>query len=258
MKFSKAFDFSDKVVCITGALGLIGQKVCEAFLDYNATVIACDLQDSIDEHKNSEHNEKLKYETLNIADQTSTDECINNILKKYHRVDVWVNLAYPRTSDWGNTIEEVSLESFNQNCSSHLGGYFWSSKKITEIMKNQGGGSLINCGSIYGVVGPDFELYPEGMTMPIAYSAIKAGIINMSKYLATMYGKYGVRVNSICPGGVENNQPLDFINNYSKNTPLKRLAKAEEIAMPILFLASDAASYITGETLMVDGGWTAK
>ncbi len=258
MNFSKAFDFNGKIVCVTGALGLIGQKVCEAFLDYNATVIACDLQMSIDEHSKSNTNDSLKYETLDISSQESTESCIKNIIKKYKKIDVWVNLAYPRTGDWGNSIEEVSLGSFNQNCSTHLGGYFWSSKCVTEIMKNQGSGSLINCSSIYGVVGPDFDIYPEGMTMPIAYSAIKAGIINMSKYLATMYGKFGVRVNSICPGGVESNQPSEFITNYNKATPLKRMAKAEEIAMPILFLASEAASYITGETLMVDGGWTAK
>jgi NAD(P)-dependent dehydrogenase (short-subunit alcohol dehydrogenase family) len=117
--------------------------------------------------------------------------------------------------------------------------------------------SIINVSSIYGVVAPDFEIYSgTDMTSAAPYSAIKAGIINFSRYAASYYGKYGIRVNSICPGGVFDNQNKIFIENYSKRTPLGRLAKTAEIAAPILFLASDAASYITGATVMVDGGWT--
>jgi NAD(P)-dependent dehydrogenase (short-subunit alcohol dehydrogenase family) len=258
MKYDSVFDFSDKVVCITGGLGLIGQKVSEAFSQFNAKVIICDLESKILEFTSEHKGQQLLCENMDIADRESIENCIDRIREKHKRIDVWVNLAYPHSDDWGEKLENVPLESFNENCNSHLGGYFWTSKKVLEIMKKQGCGSLINCSSIYGVVAPDFSIYSEGMTMPVAYSAIKAGIINLSKYLAASYGEYGVRVNCICPGGVENGQESTFIKNYSEKTPLNRMAKAEEIAMPILFLGSEASSYITGETLMVDGGWTCK
>ena len=117
----------------------------------------------------------------------------------------------------------------------------------------------MNIASIYGVVGNDFTLYEEyGGTSPAAYSAIKGGIINFSRYLASYYGKYNIRVNCVSPGGIldEKNQDLSFIKKYSNKSPLKRLGNPEEIAPAITFLLSDEASFVTGHNLMVDGGWT--
>ncbi len=124
-------------------------------------------------------------------------------------------------------------------------------------MKEQGEGSIINMDSIYGLLGPKFYIY-EGtvMTKPAAYVAIKGGIINLSRYLAAYLGQHNVRVNTICPGGVFDNQPEKFIDAYTKNTPLNRMACKEDIVGPVLFLASDASRYITGQTLVVDGGWS--
>src|SRR3990167_1820579 len=139
----------------------------------------------------------------------------------------------------------------------HLNAYSWISRKVCLIMKKQKSGSLINFGSIYGVVGNDFTVY-EGTPMgsAMAYSAIKGGITNLGRYLASYFGEYNVRVNTICPGGIFDNQNKIFVKNYSKKTPLKRMGNPSEIATAVLFLASDASSYITGTTLMVDGGWT--
>ena len=125
-------------------------------------------------------------------------------------------------------------------------------------MKKRGTGVLLNIGSHYGVLGPNFSVY-EGtqMTMPAAYSLIKGGIVNFSKYLATYYAQYNIRVNAICPGGIFNNQDPKFIEKYVKLTPMGRMASPEDIAGPVLFLCSDAASYITGQAIMVDGGWSA-
>ena len=125
------------------------------------------------------------------------------------------------------------------------------------MKKNNIKGSIINYGSTYGVVGPDFEIYAgTDMDNEGTYAAIKGGVINFSRFAASYYGKYGIRVNCLCPGGVFDNQNKVFLKNYEMRTPLRRMANADEIASATLFLSSDAASYITGAIFMVDGGWT--
>jgi NAD(P)-dependent dehydrogenase (short-subunit alcohol dehydrogenase family) len=129
---------------------------------------------------------------------------------------------------------------------------------ILEYMKTKEFGSLINMASIYGIQGPDFTVY-EGtnMTNPVGYAAIKGGIINLTKYLASYYGQFKIRVNSVSPGGVFDNQPPAFVTNYEKKVPLKKMALPDDIAPSIVFLLSNEASYITGHNLIVDGGWSA-
>jgi NAD(P)-dependent dehydrogenase (short-subunit alcohol dehydrogenase family) len=240
---------------------LIGTQVSRAFAEFNGNVIVAD----IDEDKFKKLAGKIGckqgiflFERLDVSDPRKIKRGIERILKRFGHIDVWINMAYPRTRDWGNYIKDVTFESWDENIRVHLGGYFWTSKLILEHMQKRGCGSLINFGSIYGMVGPNFSVYGNtGMTLPVAYSAIKGGIITLSKYLATLYGPSGVRVNCICPGGVFDNQAKAFVKRYGNITPLKRMARPEEIAMPTLFLASDGASYITGHTLLVDGGWTA-
>ena len=131
-------------------------------------------------------------------------------------------------------------------------------QKVLEIMKAQMSGSIVNFGSIYGVVGNDFTLYESyGGTSAAAYCAIKGGIINFSRFLASYYGKYNVRVNCVSPGGIFDNQNPLFVKEYNKKSLLKRMGNANEIAPAVTFLLSDEASFITGHNLMVDGGWTA-
>ena len=124
-------------------------------------------------------------------------------------------------------------------------------------MKKQKSGSLINFGSIYGVLSPNFNIYKDTNVFPNPiYSAIKGGIVNLTKYLAGKFGKYGIRVNSVCPGGVVADQDSKFIERYNNLTPLRRMASPEDISPLIIFLVSDGSRYITGQTLMVDGGWS--
>ena len=261
-KFKGMFDFKGKNIVITGGLGLIGKHVCRAFAEFNGNVIIADVDEKSFKNWIREINEfeknKFSFVYFDISNPDGIEEGLKKILESINTIDVWVNLAYPKTDDWGNFIDSVTFASWDKNVQMHLGGYFWSSKLVLEKMKKQGHGCLINFGSTYGVVGPNFDIYKNtGMTMPVAYAAIKGAIVNLSRYFAALYGPYNIRINTICPGGIFNNQNSRFVKRYTTLTPLKRMGRPEEIAMPVVFLASDAASYITGQTIMVDGGWTA-
>lgn len=255
------FSLKKKVAFVTGGVGLIGTEITKALADAGAKVVILDINQKKTQSlqkKFKSQGKDVESEIFDITNLSDVDEKIEGLHKKYGRIDIWVNAAYPRTSDWGDRLEDMSIGSWQKNVDMHLNSYSWISRKVCLIMKKQRGGSLINFGSIYGVVGNNFTIY-EGTKInpPMAYSAIKGGIINLSRYLASYFGKYNVRVNTICPGGIFDNQDKVFVKKYSDNTPLKRMGKPEEIASAVLFLASDAGSYVTGTALMVDGGWTA-
>ena len=261
MNYLDKFLLKGKVAFITGGVGLIGTEVTKALADAGGKVVILD----IDEEKSNKliislkkEGKDVKFEEFDVTELNKVDSAINALKSKYGRIDVWVNAAYPRTADWGSKVEDLSLESWQKNVEMHLNGYAWISRKICLIMKEQRGGSLINFGSIYGVVGNNSSVYDDTeLTSPMAYSAIKGGIVNLSRYLASYFGEFNVRVNTICPGGIFDNQNETFVKNYERNTPLGRMGKPEEIASVVLFLASDAATYISGASIMVDGGWTA-
>lgn len=259
--YLKKFSLDGKVCFVTGGVGLLGTEVTKALAKAGGKVVILDIAEKkAQELTKSLKNEggDVEFEVFDITNLDEIDIRIDKLQKKYSVIDVWVNTAYPKTEDWGNKVEDLSLESWQKNVDMHLNSYSWTSRKVCLIMKKQKGGSLINFGSIYGVVGNDFTVY-EGTTMtsPMAYSAIKGGIINLGRYLASYFGQYNVRVNTICPGGIFDNQNEAFVKNYSKRTLLKRMGKPEEVTGAVLFLASDASLYVTGTTLMVDGGWTA-
>lgn len=246
------FSLKGKNAFVCGGAGLIGSEIAKALADAGAKVIILDINQNRGDQKG------FAFESFDASKLESLEENIQSLKEKYGRIDIWVNTFFPRTSDWGKKVEDFPLESFNQNIETHLNSYSWISRKVCLIMKEQNGGSLINLGSIYGVVGANFNIY-EGteMTSAFAYSVIKGGIVNLSRYLASYFGSSNVRINTVCPGGIFDNQDETFVKNYSKQTPLKRMGKPEDIAPVVLFLASDAASYVTGATIMVDGGWTA-
>jgi NAD(P)-dependent dehydrogenase (short-subunit alcohol dehydrogenase family) len=239
-----------KIVVITGGNGLIGKAMVQKAQASGATVI------------NLEVGVKTQLEkgilNCDITDANSFNSAFDKILERYGRIDGWVNNAYPRTADWGNKFEDVQLESWKKNVDMQLNSIFIICQRVLEYMKGNRAGSLVNIASIYGVVGNDFTIYENtgGMTSPAAYSAIKGGVINFSRYLASYYGKHNVRVNCVSPGGIKQDQNPVFIENFEKKVPLKRMGEPEDIAPAICFLLSDDASYITGQNLLVDGGWT--
>ncbi|MFA6569614.1 MAG: SDR family oxidoreductase [Bacteroidota bacterium] len=254
------FSLKNKVAFVCGGNGLIGSEISKAFASVGAKTIVLSHDKAKGKkfiNKNLKDELQIYYEEFDITKLENCDRVIESLYKKYNGMDVWVNTAYPKTIDWGRKLEKTTLESWRKNIDMHLNSYSWISRKVCLVMSSQKHGSVVNMGSIYGILGNDFTVY-EGtnMTSPFAYSAIKGGIINMTRYLASYFGKYHIRVNNICPGGIYNRQNKLFVANYSKKTPLKRLGLPEEVASAVLFLSSDAASYITGATLIVDGGWS--
>mgnify|MGYP000570870335 FL=1 len=146
-----------------------------------------------------------------------------------------------------------------KNVDLQLNSTFLCCQLVLEIMKKQKSGSIVNMASIYGVVGPDFSIYNgTTMTMPAAYSAIKGGVVNFTRYLACYFGPHSIRINSVSPGGVFNNQESVFVENYVKNVPLRRMALPNDISPAVAFLLSDNSSYLTGQNIIIDGGWTSK
>lgn len=255
------FRLDKKVAFVTGGAGLIGTEVTKALADAGAKVVILDInKEKGNKLANACKKDKKEviFEKFDITNLDGINQAIDILKSKYGHIDVWVNAAYPQTHDWGNKLEDLSLELWQKNVDMQLNSYAWVSRAVCLVMQKQKRGSLINFGSIYGVVGSNFSIY-EGtdLTTPMAYSAIKGGIVNLGRYLASYFGKFNVRVNTICPGGMLDKQNQTFKKNYSKNTPLNRMGKADEAATAVLFLASDASSYITGIILMVDGGWTA-
>ena len=260
MKYDILFDLKDRIAVVTGGAGLIGKELVRGLAEAGATVVIAEIngdksKDIINEFTKLGLDVIFRY--LNIAKEVSVSNLIKFINKKYGKIDIWVNCAYPKTKDWGLRFENIPLTSWQKNVDMHLNGYFVCCQKVAECMKRQKSGSIINMASIYGIVGPDFAIYKNTkMTMPAAYSAIKGGIITFTKYLASYYAKYNIRMNCLSPGGVYDKQPAVFVKRYIDKTPLKRMANKEDIVGGVIYLASDASKYVTGHNLVVDGGWS--
>lgn len=256
------FSLQNKVIFLAGAAGLIGKESARAIAESGGFPVMIDLPESNLENISVE----LKSEGLNVAmkhcnisDPESTSQTFIEATEEYGCPHGWVNCSYPRTEDWSScTFESASFESARENIELHLTSAIWSSNLIAKLMKeNQVNGSIVNFGSIYGIVGQDPQLYFGTNIRPnLLYSAIKSGISGFSRQLAAEYGRFGIRANCISPGGVFDNHATSFVENYRKKVPLNRMALSSDIAPSVVFLLSDASSYITGVNLPVDGGWT--
>lgn len=241
---------SDKIIIVTGGNGLLGKEIVSDIIKNGGFCINIDI--------NHESTDDLSLLKGDITNSDSIDACIKKIIDKYNRIDGLVNNAYPRTSDWGTKYENVEYDSWKKNIDFQLNSYFYFSQQISLYMIKQNSGSIINIASIYGEVGPDFTVYDNTeMTMPVAYSAIKGAIINLSRYLASYLGKYNITVNSVSPGGIFDNQNEIFVKNYCNKVPMKRMGVPKDISPSVVFLLSSGASYISGQNLTIDGGWTA-
>ncbi len=263
----ECFSIKDKVIIITGALGLLGSTYTEGFSSQGANVVIVDLDAELCEQKAEAIAEKYGTKPLgigcDIANQKQVRKMVQKVISKYNRVDVLVNNAAIQTEHFFETFEEYPAEDWEKVMSVNITGMFLCCQAVAREMERGKSGSIINIASIYGVVAPDQRLYQGAIyggrqiNTPAVYSASKGAVISLTRYLASYLAQYGIRVNTVTPGGVYSGQNKAFVRKYSERCPLGRMAKPEEIFNAVYFLASDASSYITGHNLIVDGGWTA-
>jgi NAD(P)-dependent dehydrogenase (short-subunit alcohol dehydrogenase family) len=240
---------ANKIIIVTGGNGLLGKAIIEHADSEGATIINADI--------NLESDLENGLLSCDVTNESSIQQAIDTVMNRYGRIDGFVNNAYPRTTDWGVKFESIPVESWKQNVDLQLNSVFLCCQLVLKVMHKQKSGSIVNISSIYGVVGPDFSVYDgTDMTMPAAYSAIKGGIVNFSRYLASYYGPSGIRVNCISPGGIFNKQNEIFVEQYERKVPMRRMGLPSDIAPGVSFLLSDEASYISGQNLLIDGGWT--
>lgn len=235
-------------IIVTGGNGLLGSEICRDIRANGGIAINFDV------------NHLEDTETNFIADITNPDSISNALDKaerKFGAIHGLVNNAYPRTKDWGTPFEELTYDSLRTNVNWQMNSYLIMCKSIIPFLRKISGGAVVNMTSIYGVVGNDFSIY-EGTDMepPMAYTAIKGGLINSTKFLASKYGKDGIRFNCISPGGIFDNQHERFVRAYENRVPMKRMGTPKDIAPSVSFLLSEQSQYITGQNLIIDGGWT--
>jgi NAD(P)-dependent dehydrogenase (short-subunit alcohol dehydrogenase family) len=254
-----SFRLDRKIALVSGGTGIVGSPIASALAEAGATVIIASRDvDRCRAFAASLCEQGLQAEghRLDLSSEAEIRDLRDQILKRHGRLDVLFNNAVART---GGDLRHTSAQQWEETMRVNSTGVFLASQIFSEPMQAQRSGSIVNISSIYGVVGPDFSIY-EGTAMsnPVDYSFAKSGIIGLTRYLASFLGPFGVRANCISPGGFRTpDMPENFQRNYTRRTLLGRMAAAEDIKGPALFLASDASAYVTGQNISVDGGWTA-
>jgi NAD(P)-dependent dehydrogenase (short-subunit alcohol dehydrogenase family) len=266
------FSLAGKTAVVTGALGLIGREICEGLLEAGAHVIATDLDGDACRRRAEElafrFDRSVRGYPVDVTDPDSLRSLRDAITGHGGRLDILVNSAAVNdVFDEGKAAEHSRFEAYplalwKRALDVNLTGTFLACQVLGAEMAQQGAGSIINIASTYGLVAPDQRIYqrPDGSQAfwkSPSYPAAKGGVIAFTRFLASYWADHGVRVNVLCPGGVAAGQEEHFVRNYSARTPLGRMAEAHEYRAPVVFLASEGSSYMTGASLVVDGGWTA-
>lgn len=272
MNVMNSFELTDKVAVITGGCGLLGRKHAEAVMEAGGTAVLWDILPDADAkgfELGKSYDNRCMGMTVNITDKTSVAEAVAELTDRFGKIDILINNAAndPKVSaDQGfawSRFENFACDMWNNDIAVGLTGAFLCSQAIGAQMANSGGGVILNIASDLGVIAPDQRIYKkEGLaddqqpTKPVTYSVVKHGLIGLTKYMATYWADQGVRVNALSPGGVFNGQPDDFVEKLTNLIPLGRMADKDEYKSSVLFLISDASSYMTGTNLSVDGGRT--
>lgn len=256
-----AFRLDGKTIAMTGAAGILGQGAVAAFLQAGARVCALDRSAADLDRLGADSEQLLKIAT-DVSDPHSVRAAADRLQDHWGTADVLFNNAATKSENFFAPFEEFPLEDWNAVMAVNLTGAMLCAQAFGAPMARRGRGTIVNTLSIYGIVAPDQRIY-EGseylgrpINTPAIYSASKAGLWGLTQYLASYWGAQGVRVNAITPGGVFSGQNDTFVRNYSQHVPLGRMATREDIVNGMLFLASDASSYLNGHNLVVDGGWT--
>lgn len=265
------FSLNGKNAIVTGGAGILGSHFCRGLADAGANIAVVDIQienaKQLAEEIERSYGVKARGIYCDITSELSVIDMVQKTLDEFGNIDILHNNAAGKSSDleaFFAPFEEYSLEQWKEIMATNLDSMFLVAKHVGKVMKQQQTkGSIIQTASIYGVMGPDNRIY-EGsyyldrqINTPAIYSASKGGVVALTKYLATYWAKDGIRVNTITPGGVESGQNDMFKKNYGNRIPLGRMARPEEMVGALIYLASNAASYVTGQNILIDGGLSA-
>ena len=266
MPATDKFDLQGKVALVTGGAGILGRGFVKGLAEAGAQVAIVDMQADAVDALAREIGAQAAGFVCDVANPESVEQCVADVLARFGGIDILHNNAATKTADarrFFTPFEDYPLDVWREVMSVNIDGMFLMAKTVGRDMVRRGkGGSVIQTASIYGLVGPDPRIY-EGsdylggaINTPAVYAASKAAVVGLTKWLATHWGPAGIRVNCLVPGGVSSGQNSVFSDKYAERVPLGRMARADEIVPALLYLASDASSYVTGHVLAVDGGWT--
>ncbi len=268
------FDLGDRVALITGGAGMLGVQHAEAIAEKGGVPVLLDIDGERAAARAREINATFNVAACGLGTDITRPEAVREALRRtldaFGRVDILINNAAndPKVGPAGagtawTRLENFPLEAWSQDLAVGLTGAFLCSQVVGSEMARRGGGVILNISSDLGVVAPDQRLYEvpglpadQQPAKPVTYSVVKTGLIGLTRYLATYWATRGVRVNALCPGGVEAGQPPDFIERVTSRIPMARMAHRDEYKGAVLFLVSDASAYMTGAALVVDGGRT--
>lgn len=258
----KTFSLTNKVVLITGGYGFLGKAITESLLYHEAIVYVLGKNQTkyseafksiVDKEKT-----RLHFVSCDVSKTEAIESCFKDIAQKEGKIDVLINNAFYSK---GQSPEQMTDEDWQYGIDGSLSSVFRCIRSSIPYFKTQGNGKIINVSSMYGVIAPQFDVYkrhPEFLNPP-HYGAAKAGIIQLSKYYASYLGELNINVNSVTPGPFPSDtvkQQKDFITALEQKTALKRIGLPEDLAGAFIFLASEASNYVTGQNIIVDGGWT--
>lgn len=271
LDFPSLFSLKNKNAVVTGGVGILGKRFCAGLATYGANVAVVDLDEKVASAFARQLEEEYGVRALGIGCDVSSPESVakmvSDVVNGLGMINILHNNAASKAADldaFFAPFEEYSLAEWRKIMAVNIDGMFLVAQAVGKHMVNSNhGGSIIQTASIYGVLAPDNRIY-EGshylgrqINTPAVYSASKAAVVGLTKYLATYWADKGIRVNSITPGGVESGQNDEFKRRYAARIPLGRMAYADEMVGTLLYLASDASSYITGQNILVDGGLSA-
>ena len=257
------FDLTGRIAIVTGGRGLYGASITIGLCEMGATVVIASRNAAKCEELASELREQGHQAygmALDLSDDDSIKALAKNVYDRFGKIDILVNNAVDRRNL--TSLADATREKLQDSASTNLNGQILLSQAVLEYMIPAESGSIINISSMRGLDCPHFPFYPETWgDQPVNYTTEKWAMVGLTKYMAGRYGKHGIRVNCIAPGGfspglANNPAKQAFINNYIENCPLHRWASDDDIKGPVAFLASDASGYVTGATLVMDGGWT--
>ena len=246
------------IIFVTGGAGRIGSSICESIVKNKGKVIIADQdQEKGLKLENSLNSKSAKFIECDTTDEVSISKAIDLSSSFFGNINSAIHCAYPTSDGWGAKFEDLKSNDLFFDISSQLGGAILFSQKIISYFQKVGGGNLIHISSIQGLNAPKFDHYEDtNMSSPIEYSAIKSGIISITKYLSKYHKGRNIRVNVVSPGGILDEQPEIFKKNYKNSCLSKGLLDPEDLVGALIFLLSNESKYINGQNIIVDDGWS--